>query len=114
MATKNTKNYKLSCIGLDSANLPARLQFCVYDVKTIAEARENVRKDKLNQRVMRHNNIDYKTVELRVVRCTNDGDVVTADLKKEQKIVDDENADVRHMYFEQRCKNHPWLNLTET
>ncbi len=113
MTKKNTKNYKLSCVGIDSAGLSARLQFCVYDVKTIAEAREEVRKDKLHRKVMRRNNIDYKTVELRAVRCNNDGEVEKNNMKKERRIVDAESAEIRHMYFEKRCRMHPWLNLTE-
>lgn len=111
MTTKNTKNYKLSCVGIDPTGSAARLQFCVYNVKSIADAREQVRTDKLRQKTMRQNNIDYKTVELRAVRCTNDGEV--ADMKKENKIIEAENAEVRHMYFEQRQRKHPWLNLTE-
>lgn len=106
-----TKNYKLSCIGIDPNGSAARLQFCVYNVKSIADAQKQVREDKMRQKMMRQNNIDYKTIELRAVRCTVDGE--PADMKKENKIIEAENAEVRHMYFEMRQRSHPWLNLTE-
>ena len=107
MTEKKLHNYKFSCVGLDDEEHPSRMIFFVYDAEEIEDARNEVRKDNIRRRMMRQNNVDWKTVELHGVRCNQSGEVAESDLEQELVIMSVE-ADQLETLRKQR-KIRPWM-----
>ena len=84
---KQLKNFKLSCVGLDDEGLTSRLVFFVYAVEGVENARNIVRNDNPRRRLMRKQNVDWRTAELRAVRCNSKGEVADSDTPKELEIM---------------------------
>lgn len=86
MEKTRQNNYKLSCVGVDNNGNRARFSFFVYSVKDVEAARDVVRSDKRRRRLMTRQNVDWKTVNLRVVRCSKSGKVGNGDRALEEQI----------------------------
>jgi len=104
--TKRLKNYKLSCVGLDSDGNPSRLTFFVYAVEGVENARRIIRKDKFRRRLMRILDIDYNTVELRAVRCNSKGEVADSDIPQELEIMMVENQEISDLIRINNTRNY--------
>ncbi len=111
--TKKLKNYKLSCVGVDENDAPARLKFFIYDVEGVEEARNQARKDKYRRKVMGQSGIDFRRVELRAVRCDSNGEVADDDLEKELQIMTAEAVELERLHLEWKYARRSWLLLPE-
>ena len=110
--SKTLRNYKLSCVGLDSDGQPARLVFFVYGVEGVENARRIVRKDKIRRRLMRQQNIDWDSVELRAVRCNGQGEVADSDTPQELDVMMAENKDIDDLLRIHKMRS--WLTGEDT
>jgi len=108
---KQLKNYKLSCVGLDDEGLPSRLVFFVYAVEGVENARRIVRKDNVRRRMMRRQNVDWKTAELRAVRCNQKGEVADSDTPQELEIMMAEHKEIEDLTRIRKARN--WLTGAE-
>ena len=104
---KQLKNYKLSSVGLDNDGFSRRLVFFVYAVEVVENARNIVRDDKVRRRMMRRQNVDWKTAELRAVRCNRRGEVTDSDIPQELEIMMVENQEIKDLIRIQRARH--WL-----
>ena len=104
---KQLKNYKLSCVGLDDDGLQSRLVFFVYAVEGVENARNIVREDHVRRRLMRKQNVNWRTAELRTVCCNRKGEVADSDIPQELEIMMAENQEIEDLI---RIKNaRHWL-----
>jgi len=104
---KQLKNYKLSCVGLDDEGNSCRLVFFIYAVEGVDNARRIVRKDLTRRRMMRKQNIDWQTAELRAVRCNSKGEVADSDISQELDIMMVENKELEDLLRISQTRN--WL-----
>lgn len=104
---KQLKNYKLSCVGLDDEGLQSRLVFFIYAVEGIENARNIVRDDKVRRRLMRKQNTDWRTAELRSVRCNRKGEVADSDIPQELEIMMAENQEIDDLIRIRKARH--WL-----
>ena len=114
MTKKRLHNYKLSCVGVDNDGTSARFSCLVYGVTNVDAARKIVREDKYRRKVMRRQNIDWRTVELRAVRCNNKGRVADCDLPLEIEIITRENFDLDGIFYERKRAKRPWAYQEKT
>lgn len=105
---KRLHNYKLSCVGIDDDGASVRFICFVYGVKNVDTARKLVRNDKYRRKVMRRQNMDWRTIELRAVRCNRKGKVAECDLPLEIEIMTRENFDIDQLYYERKRAKRPW------
>ena len=105
--TKQLKNYKLSCVGLDDDGQPSRMVFFVYSVETVEDAIDEARQDHYRRKVMGRQNLDWKSAELRAVRCNQKGEVDDSDIPQELEIMMLENAEIENLRAVQKARS--WL-----
>ena len=98
----SSKNYKVSCVGIDDNGLGIRLVFYVYGVKTITEAIEQVLSDPKRQFLMKKYEIDPALTTFRTVRCNQDGSVPPSDQIKEEKNREDEDKEIAEKAHQQK------------
>lgn len=103
------KNYKLSCVGMDGTGQWCRFTFFVYDANDMDSAKHEVRTGKYRRKVMNQHNLDWRDVELNVVRCNNKGQVAPRDLEKELVIMADEQEQINQLQWNHKYRNRPWM-----
>lgn len=103
-------SYTLSCVGVDDNGNRARLQFFVYNVTSVEQARNLIRSDNRRRTIMRRQNIDWRTVTLRAVRCNKSGGVGATDRTTEEQIKRQEQAQMEVLVDEWKTKTH-WANV---
>ena len=111
MMTDKKNNHKLSCVGLDDDEQPARMIFFVYGVESVEDARNEVRKDNIRRKMMRQNNVDWKSVELHALRCNAKGEVAESDLEQELGIMAIEADQLEALFRQNRMR--PWMEDTD-
>lgn len=104
------KSYKLSCVGLDGNGHRARFTFFVYDVMTADAARDDIRSSKYHRKILRQQNVNWKTVTLRAVRCNQSGGVGNTDRLIEEHIERQERQEQDLLFEQWRIKSH-WSNV---
>ncbi len=111
---KRLHNYKISCVGVDDDGTAARFICFVYSVKNLEAARKIVRQDRYRRKIMRRQNIDWRTNELRAVRCNNRGEVANCDLPLELEIMTREHFDLDQIFYERKRAKRPWAYPEKT
>ena len=108
MAKSRQNNYKLSCVGVDNNGNRARFSFFVYGAEDVEAARDAVRSDKRRRRLMKRQNVDWKTANLRAVRCTKSGTIGNGDRKLEEQIESQERQEQEVLVAEWKERTH-WI-----
>ena len=108
MAKTRQNNYKLSCVGVDNNGNRARFSFFVYGVEDVEAARDAVRSDKRRRKLMKRQNVDWRTATLRAVRCSKSGNVGNGDRVLEEQIESQERQEQNTLVAEWKEQTH-WV-----
>lgn len=108
MGKTRQNNYKLSCVGVDNNGNRARFSFFVYGVVDVEAARDAIRSDKRRRRLMKRQNVDWKTANLRSVRCSKSGKVGNGDRVLEEQIESQERQEQNVLVTEWKERTH-WV-----
>lgn len=106
---KILRNYKVSCVGVDDSNQPARLSFFIYGVRAVENAFRIVRKDSYRRKMMRRENINWETVQLDAVECDKLGEVFEEELGNELIIMERQLQTIKQLCNHTQFKF--WLGI---
>ena len=81
--------------------------FFVYDAENEEEAINEARQDPYRRKVMGRQNLDWKSVELRAVRCSQKGEVEENDVPEELEIMMAEHQEMDDLMRIRKARS--WL-----
>jgi len=107
------KNFKLSCVGVDSKGATGRMIFYEYDVEDMESAISNTRKNSYRRKVMRRHDLDWRSVEFNVVECDDRGNTLPDFVDEEKKIRAKEKTSMKRKKksFDRKAREEYWKQL---
>jgi len=110
------KNYKLSCVGVDSKGEMGRMIFHVYAVKGIENAERIVRKNSYRRSLMRKHDLSWRTVEFNIVETDGRGETLPefVGAEKEIRVREAEQIIQKKKSFDRKARDEYWKSLGES